>query len=99
MQQFYFFESFLFFLSTYVIGINSVCFEDNTYFINAGYEKFPSTQEKSADLCQGSLKLNLMCGDHLFKIHFYQNDAKENENVLFGCFTSLLELVTYKLGK
>ena len=58
MHQFHFFKSLLFFLSIYVSDIDSACFEDNTYFINAGYERFPSTQEKSPDLCQGLVKLN-----------------------------------------
>ena len=43
----------LFFMSNHVIGIDSACFEDDTYFVYAGNERFPSTREKSPDLCQG----------------------------------------------
>ena len=40
-------------MSNHVIGIDSACFEDDTYFVYAGNERFPSTREKSPDLCQG----------------------------------------------
>ena len=43
----------LFFLSNYVVVIAGTCFQDNTYITYAGNERFPSTAEKSAELCQG----------------------------------------------
>ena len=42
----------LFFLTNYVVVIDGTCFQDNTYITYAGNERFPSTNEKSAELCQ-----------------------------------------------
>ena len=53
MQNTFFIELFFLLLSTYMVVIESICFEDDTYFINSGFESFPSTKEKTPDLCQG----------------------------------------------
>ena len=53
MYQFHFMQSILHFLSIYLAFIESACVEDNTYIVYAGNERFPSTTEKSAELCQG----------------------------------------------
>ena len=53
MYQCHFIQSILLFLSTYLTFIESACVEDNTYIVYAGNERFPSTTEKSAELCQG----------------------------------------------
>ena len=42
----------LFFLTNYVVVIDGTCFQDNTYIVYSGNERFPSTNEKSAELCQ-----------------------------------------------
>ena len=43
----------LHFFSNHVIISYCTCFEDDTYIVFAGNERFPSTTEKSAELCQG----------------------------------------------
>ena len=53
MYQCHFIQSILLFLSTYLTFIESTCVEDNTYIVYAGNERFPSTTEKTAELCQG----------------------------------------------
>ena len=53
MYQCHFIQSILLFLSTYLTFIESTCVEDNTYIVYVGNERFPSTTEKTAELCQG----------------------------------------------
>ena len=91
---------FLSFLSNYVIVIDGTCFEFNTYFVYAGNERFPSTNEKSVELCQGMCK-SCFVASLISTIHktTFQQDVKRNVNVLFGSFTSPQEHVTSKLGK
>ena len=53
MKKNYVIALILHFLSNHVIISYCTCFEDNTYIVYAGNERFPSTTEKSAEFCQG----------------------------------------------
>ena len=87
MKKNYVIALILHFLSNHVIISYCTCFEDNTYIVYAGNERFPSTTEKSAKLCQGKMCFWSQIGLN-FKEPSFQSDVRGKMNALFGFFIS-----------